>query len=209
MQNLAIHETRPDENLVLLSKDIDAFECYANTHAARIAAVSDAIAKSFHLSSHDRQILREAALIHDVGEMVMDRSYISAGRDLTVYEREDLHRHPVIGEQEAAKLGVSRGTQLLVRWHHEWWDGSGYPDAISGDRIPLAARILRAADTYCALTDSRPHRKAFSAQHARKYLAEWAGIELDPKVVRALLRLEDLPELNSFTEDSGPEAAQL
>ena len=81
----------------------------------------------------------------------MNRDYIRANRILTDEERIDLQRHPVIGEQEVAKRGLSRAVQLLVRWHHEWWNGMGYPDALEREQIPLAARILRVADTYCAL----------------------------------------------------------
>lgn len=117
----------------------------------------------------------------------MNREYISANRVLAPNERIDLQRHPVIGEQEAAKLGLSRGVQLLIRWHHEWWNGSGYPDALANEQIPLAARILRIADTYAALTADRPYRGASSVESSRKYIVEWAGIEFDPTIVKAFL----------------------
>jgi HD-GYP domain-containing protein (c-di-GMP phosphodiesterase class II) len=88
--------------------------------------------------------------------------------------------------------------QLLVRWHHEWWNGGGYPDALAGESIPLAARILRIADTYAALTDARPYSVAISSDEARRYLIEWAGIEFDPRIVMNFLALEDLEELRSY-----------
>jgi HD-GYP domain-containing protein (c-di-GMP phosphodiesterase class II) len=115
-------------------------------------------------------------------------------------ERLDMQRHTVIGEQEAAKRGLSRAVQLLVRWHHEWWNGLGYPDALSGEQIPLAARILRVADTFCAITDARSFRTALSTAEAKKHLIEWAGIEFDPKIVKVFLLLEGLSELQSFDE---------
>ncbi|MDQ3042737.1 MAG: HD domain-containing protein, partial [Acidobacteriota bacterium] len=93
---------------------------------------------TFNLASHDRYSLRQAALVHDVGEMIMNRDYIKAGRKLREDERVDMQRHPIIGEQEAAKRGLSRAVQLLVRWHHEWWNGAGYPDALEREQIPLA-----------------------------------------------------------------------
>jgi HD-GYP domain-containing protein (c-di-GMP phosphodiesterase class II) len=164
---------------------MDQFEGYHSPHGRRIAAIADVIATSFNLASRDRFFLQQAALIHDVGELVMDREYIRMTRTLTDAERLDLQRHPVIGEQEAARLGLPRGTQLIIRWHHEWWNGSGYPDALAAEQIPLAARILRVCDTYAALTAARLHRQAWSAEEARRYLVEWAGIEFDPTVVMA------------------------
>ena len=86
-----------------------------------------------------------------------------------------MQRHPVIGEQEAAKRGLNRSVQLFIRWHHEWWNGSGYPDALEYEQIPLAARILRVADTYSALTDKRPYQRAFSASEAKKIFDRMGG----------------------------------
>src|SRR6185369_14639171 len=113
-------------------------------------------------------------------------------------ERIDLARHPVIGEREASRVGADRAAQLLVRWHHEWWNGQGYPDALRREEIPLAARILRVADSYAALTDARPFRPALSVEKAKREIADHAGIEFDPAVVNAFLSLEFLPELESF-----------
>ena len=128
----------------------------------------------------------------------MNREYIRASRLLREEERIDMQRHTVIGEQEAARRGLSRAVQLLVRRHHEWWNGSGYPDALEREQIPLAARILRVSDTYAALTDSRPYSVAISASEARRYLVGWSGIEFDPKVVKIFLSLDGLPELESY-----------
>lgn len=191
-------ENFSDEPLAQISAAIDEFEGYAHAHARRIAVISEAIAEKFNFASHDRQALRQAALVHDLGEMVMNREYISASRLLREEERIDMQRHTVIGEQEAARRGLSRAVQLLVRWHHEWWNGAGYPDALEREQIPLAARILRVADTYAALTDSRPYSVAISDSEAKRYLVEWSGIEFDPKVVKAFLALENIPELDSY-----------
>ena len=191
-----------EENLLKIAGLNDEFEGYANPHAERIAILSDLTAQKFHLAAHDRKSLRQAALIHDVGERVMNREYIKAERNLTAPERIDMQRHTVIGEQQTAKRGLSRAVQLIVRWHHEFWNGGGYPDALSREQIPLAARILRVADTYAALTDARPFRAAISVEAARKYLTEWAGIEFDPAVVKMFLSLENLLELNSFAENT-------
>ncbi len=192
MENILIQTEEFDGTLLKLAAQIDEFEGYAHPHATRIAALSEALAQKFNLASHDRFSLGQAALVHDIGEMTMNREYIRANRLLRHTERLDMQRHTVIGEQECAKRGLPRAVQLLVRWHHEWWNGGGYPDALEHEQIPLAARILRVCDTFSALTDSRPYSTAISAAEARRYLVEWAGIEFDPKVVKAFLTLEEI-----------------
>jgi HD-GYP domain-containing protein (c-di-GMP phosphodiesterase class II) len=176
-----------DEKLLRMSSEMDEFEGYDGPHGRRIAALADVLASAFNLASRDRFFLQQASLIHDIGEVTMNREYIRAPRVLTENERIDLHRHPVIGEQDAAKLGMPRGVQLIVRWHHEWWNGGGYPDGLEGEQTPLAARILRVADAYGSLTAGRPFRAAWPDNVARKYLVEWAGIEFDPFVVKTFL----------------------
>jgi HD-GYP domain-containing protein (c-di-GMP phosphodiesterase class II) len=187
-----------------LAARADEFESYANPHAVRIAAIADEIARVFRLGSRDRFSLRTAALGHDLGEVVMNRDYIRRQGALSEDERTDLARHPVISEREAAAAGADRGAQLLVRWHHEWWNGSGYPDGLRFEQIPLGARILRVADSYASLTDARPFRDAFSEQQARTHLIEWTGIEFDPRVVRTLLALEPFPELKGYARETQP-----
>lgn len=188
MNNTAA-ETHFDEKLLSLSNQMDAFEGYTRPHGVRVAAIADTLGRSFNLASHDRRLLQQAGLIHDIGEVVMNREYFKGNHVLGSEEKLDLQRHPVIGEQEAAKLGLPRGVQLIIRWHHEWWNGRGYPDALHGEQIPLAARILRVADTFAALSESRPYRAALEESEVLKYLAEWAGIEFDPAVVKAFLAL--------------------
>ena len=173
-----------------LASATDEFEQYKSVHAVRIAELADEIAQHFLLASRDRRSLRAAALLHDLGEAAMERDYIQRAGPLNDEERIDLERHPVIGEQESARAGADRATNLLVRWHHEWWNGGGYPDGLRGDEIPLAGRILRLADSYASLTASRPFRAAHSAAAARHMIIERAGIEFDPRVVQTFLQLE-------------------
>jgi len=184
-----------------LSAGADEFEGYANPHAGRIAVIADQIGRSFNLGSRDRFSLRIAALAHDLGEMVMNRDYIRRAGTLSDDERIDLARHPLLGEREAASAGADRGAQLLVRWHHEWWNGNGYPDGLRFEQIPLGARILRVADAYASLTDARPFRDAFTEKQAREHLLEWTGLEFDPRVVRALLALEPFKELQGYAPE--------
>jgi HD-GYP domain-containing protein (c-di-GMP phosphodiesterase class II) len=198
MESLSEREENFEERLLKMAALTDDFEGYQHSHASRIAVLADAVAQRFNLASHDRFSLRQASLVHDIGEVVMNRDYIKSNRILREDERVDMQRHPVIGEQEAAKQGLNRAIQLLVRWHHEWWNGMGYPDGLEGEQIPLASRILRLVDTYAALTDSRPFNTPLTEAEARQYISEWAGIEFDPKVVKVFLELDNLEELKSF-----------
>src|SRR6266481_9945436 len=184
-----------------LGAGADEFEGYANPHAGRIAVIADQIARSFNLGSRDRFSLRIASLAHDLGETVMNRDYIRRDGTLSDDERIDLARHPLLGEREAANAGADRGAQLLVRWHHEWWNGNGYPDGLRFEQIPLGARILRVADAYASLTDARPFREPVSEREAREHLLEWTGLEFDPRVVRALLAIDPFKELKGYAPE--------
>ena len=189
-----------DDSLSNLAAEIDRFENYRHPHASRIARLADAVAEQFNLGTSDRNSLRQAAFVHDIGELLMNRGYIGRrGTMLSEQERLDLMRHPVIGEQEIARRGLNRAVQLLVRWHHEWWNGDGYPDNLRREQIPLGARILRVVDTYAALTDDRPFRSAVPVEEARRTLAQWAGLAFDPRVVFTFLQLPpEMEELKSF-----------
>jgi HD-GYP domain-containing protein (c-di-GMP phosphodiesterase class II) len=200
LQKIELIDKKTSEAFFELAKTADRFEQYDNPHAQRIAVIADELAMVFHLARHDRGSLQAAALLHDLGEVAMEREYIHATRPLTGDERQDLARHPVIGEREASRVGADRAAQLLVRWHHEWWNGAGYPDALRREEIPLAARILRVADSYAALTDTRPFHAALTEEEARRELADRAGIEFDPAVVNVLLSIEPLPEMASFAK---------
>ena len=202
------HHNVASEAFSELGVATDQFEQYPNQHASRIAALADEMARRLGLAEQDRRSLRTAALLHDLGEAAMERDYIKRAERLNDEERIDLARHPVIGEQEAARAGADRAAQLLVRWHHEWWNGRGYPDALRGEEIPLAARILRVVDSYAALTDARPFRPAMSTEEARQHIIEWVGIEFDPRVANLFLSLADMPELKSFARVEGGEEPQ-
>ena len=118
MQSATAGDSRPDDKLIERSSRMDEFEGYVRPHGSRIAAICETLASNFNLASDDRSFLVRAAYLHDIGEVVMEREYISAGGVLSIEERLDMQRHPVIGEQEIARLGMPRSVQLLVRWHH-------------------------------------------------------------------------------------------
>ena len=187
MSSTASTGSKFDEKLLELSSRIDEFERYDHAHGLRVAETADSIAKRLGLAKYDRFILQQAAFLHDIGEMAMNREYISSIRPLTHAERFDLHRHPLLCAQDVAKRGLSKAVQLIIRWHHEWWNGGGYPDSLRGETIPLSSRILRVADSYAAMTADRPYRAARSESDARQVLRELAAIEFDPAIVKTFL----------------------
>lgn len=162
---------------------------YTISQAERVANLADLIAGELHIGDEDRRALGVAARARDAGLLVMRRDYLARQSELTAEERADLMRHTIIGEGEAARLGFDRATQLLIRWHHENWDGGGYPDTLAADRIPLPARILRVADTACALLAARPWRTAHTLDHTLAQLRAGAGLDFDPLVVHVFCGL--------------------
>src|SRR5438034_9299608 len=123
MQSILAQTPQFDDKVLRISPRMDEFEGYGDAHGRRIAEIADRLGAAFNLASRDRFFLQQAALVHDIGEVKMKRDYIRTNRVLSSDERIDLQRHPVIGEQETAKLGLPRGVQLRVRWHHEWRSG--------------------------------------------------------------------------------------
>ena len=182
-------ERQAGDRLLKLALETDRVEGYTEPHAVMIARLAEAIGKELGLHGVDLSALKFAALAHDIGERGLKRNYLLSPNALTWEERLDLWRHPILGEQAAAEIRLSRQTQLLVRWHHEWWNGQGYPDGLSGETIPVGARILRAVDSYCALISARPYRQAYELVEAEQHIADMSGIEFDPVVAKLLLML--------------------
>jgi hypothetical protein len=189
-----------------LAERIDSFEKYSRPHSRLMVRLATQLARSFGLAQSDINAIAEAALLHDIGLYAMAPAYHLAARPLSLEERIDLWRHPIIGEQQMAKRDAPRHAQLLVRWHHEWWNGCGYPDMLAFEDIPIGARILRAVELYSALISDRPYRPAFSQQAAREALRASAGIECDPYVVKALLALLDEAGQESLSSENAPSA---
>jgi HD domain len=175
--------------LLKVAIEIDRVEGYSEPHAIAIAWTAEKVGARMGLHGVDLTALKFAALAHDLGERAMKRDYLLRPRALSWDETLDLWRHPILGEQAAGELKLPRHSQLLIRWHHEWWNGGGYPDGLAGKTIPLGARILRAVDSYFALISDRPHRRRFDRVETEQIIADLAGIEFDPQVVKVLLQV--------------------
>src|SRR5262249_19570626 len=146
---------------------------------------------------------------HDWGSRLVRVQNLLSPSRLDWRERLDMWRHPILGEQLAAEHGLSRHAQLLVRWHHESWNGLGYPDGLAGEAIPNGARIIHAVDSYCAMTSERPYRTRLEKEVALKAVADLAGIEFDPQIASRLAALvrEEFERIDN--PESEVEAAEV
>lgn len=191
-----------EEVINSLAERIDKFEKYSTPHSQAMADLASLLAKRLGLSSPEVVAVTEAARLHDIGLYAMSPMYHSTPNALRFEDRLDLWRHSIIGEQEMSKREFSRHAQLLVRWHHEWWNGTGYPDMLAFEDIPIGARILRAVELHNALTSARPYRAALGDKEALDALKASAGVECDPYVVVALIAL--LEEMYPPVEQTAP-----
>jgi ribonuclease P protein subunit RPR2 len=139
----------------------------------------------------DDPSLEYGFLLHDVGKIgIPDRILLKRSR-LTANERRLMATHPVLGEQMLSDVALLKGEGLkVVRWHHERWDGTGYPDALAGRDISIGARIFAVADTLDAMTNDRPYRTAMSWEDAVAEIVAQSGKQFDPQVVLAFMRRE-------------------
>ncbi|MCS6883990.1 MAG: HD domain-containing protein [Acidobacteriota bacterium] len=194
-----------------LASSIDNHERYLHPHASKLAELAEALARRTGLGGADLDAIKLAALLHDIGELALDGELISQPVKFNLSTKINIQTHSILGEQQIAKHGISKQVQLLVRWHHEWWNGTGYPDCLCGEEIPLGARILRLVDTYDALSSLRPYREAFSKPEVRHIIAAFAGIEFDPQLVKIFLSMleeeESYPIIDTTKDESFATAA--
>ena len=174
-----------------LSNAVEARDSYTGKHAERVAAYGLVIAKAMGSRLADDPTTEFGFLLHDVGKVAVPDAVLYKPGPLTDEEREVIARHPVIGAQILRGIEFLGEAKSVVRHHHERWDGTGYPDRLAGDEIPLAARVFAVADTFDALTSDRPYRAASTFRAARRVIADGAGSQFDPEVAAAFETISD------------------
>lgn len=165
----------------------------------RVADLVRQIGEKYGLANEDLDALECAALLHDIGQ-INNFDFIKEQRPLTTEEKNRLQQHPILGEQLVKQIADIGAAALWVRWHHERWDGCGYPDQLSGELIPLPVRILTVADAYDSMTHDRPYRGAMSTEEAINELQKMAGIMFDPNVIQVFMSIDSEVEVGSSLE---------
>ena len=166
---------------------VDAKDPYTRGHSERVAAYSRTIAKTLGQSEEFQYRIWIAGVLHDVGKIGIEDRILKKGGVLTGDEYEQMKLHPVIGEEILRPLEALREMLPAIRWHHEAWNGRGYPDGLKGEQIPLIARIVAVADTFDAITTNRPYQKAYGYSYAVETITKLTGARFDAKVVTAFL----------------------
>ena len=160
---------------------------YTGEHSESVVEMAVAVARGLGLSPAQCEDVRAAALLHDIGKVGIPDAILNKPGPLTPDERTVMAEHPVIGERILRNIGGFLTVADIVRHEHESWDGSGYPDGLVGDHIPIGSRIILACDAYHAMTSDRPYRARMSHADAFTELTRCAGRQFDPKVTEALV----------------------
>lgn len=174
------------ETMELLADMLDRRDPYTSNHSQRVAVYAAGILEQFgNLSAPDIDTILAAARIHDLGKVSTNDQTLKKPDSLTPAERSAIQRHAADGAAIIGNLAMYRDAATIVRHHHERWDGSGYPDGLSGEHIPFGSRVIAVADTYDAMTSDRPYRSALSWCVALAEIQRSAGSQFDPRIVEA------------------------
>ena len=180
------------EVVTSLASAIDAKDEYTKGHSTSVSRYSEALARALNLPEKDVERIKLGALLHDIGKIGIPESVLRKPSKLTDEEWEIMKQHPTIGAEKVLLPNESLHDLIpIVKYHHEHWDGSGYPEKLKGEDIPLAARIVAVADAYHALISDRPYRKGMSNEKACEILKIGAGIQWDKNLVREFINISE------------------
>jgi diguanylate cyclase (GGDEF)-like protein len=172
-----------------LAAAIEERDNYTHEHTQKLVRLARGVAMMLGLPSEHVERIAHAALLHDVGKLAMPEELLEKNGPLTRDEWEVMSEHPIVGERILARTKELSVLAPIVRHEHEYWDGSGYPDGLMRERIPVGSRVILACHAYVAMTTLRPYRQALTEAQAQTELQAGAGAKYDPEVVDALLDL--------------------
>jgi HD-GYP domain-containing protein (c-di-GMP phosphodiesterase class II) len=175
--------------VLALSNAVEARDAYTGQHAERVAAYGLRIAQAAGIPADPE--VEFGFLLHDIGKVAVPDAVLFKPGRLTEQERGLISRHPEIGSDILRDVDFLGEAKLVVRHHHERWDGAGYPDGLAGEEIPAAARVFAVADALDALTTDRPYRAAVGWPEARAEIERHSGTQFDPAIVAAYAGIPD------------------
>ncbi len=177
------------EAVFAFAKTIEFKDHYTGEHSERTIYYATEIARLLDLSQNEVENIRQAAILHDLGKIGISEKILGKKAKLTPEEFDEIKKHPQIGVDIIRPIQFLHGIIPLILYHHERWDGKGYPAGLKGEDIPIGARIISVADVYQALTSNRPYRKAYPGEEAVKIIKSGSGKQFDPKVVEVFLKI--------------------
>jgi HD-GYP domain-containing protein (c-di-GMP phosphodiesterase class II) len=182
-------ETNYFSTVEALAAAIEAKDPYTRGHSKRVTQFAILLAERFGVSGGDIRNLRYGATLHDIGKIGVSGKILNKRGRLTTEEFEVIKRHPAIGENIIGRVDFLQGARPIVRFHHERFDGSGYPDGLREEQIPFLARLTAVVDFFDALTSDRPYRQAYSIEQTTRLIREGMGREFDPMVAKEFLEI--------------------
>ncbi|MFN4200409.1 MAG: HD-GYP domain-containing protein [Fervidobacterium gondwanense] len=175
--------------ILTIIRILEYHDPYTKGHSKNVANLASLLAEKLGLSDELIRKTYWAALVHDIGKIVIPSTILNKEGKLTIEEFEIIKKHPVYGHDFLSTSADLRELARYVYHHHERWDGKGYPSGLSGEDIPLISRIIAVVDAWDAMRSSRPYRKGLSKEEALKELIEHSGIQFDPNIVRTFVKL--------------------
>jgi len=172
-----------------IAKIVSSRDPYTGIHSEEVAELAVKLAKVLNLPEKEIARIDTAARVHDLGKIAVPDAILLKPGPLTEEEWKVMKQHPVVSAEILSGLEIYKDCVDIIRHEHEHWDGSGYPDGLKGEEIPLGSRIIAVADVWHALISDRPYRKAYTKEEARKIMKEMAGKVLDPKLVEIFLQI--------------------
>ncbi|MDD3271368.1 MAG: HD-GYP domain-containing protein, partial [Syntrophomonadaceae bacterium] len=183
-----------EDVVISLARTIDAKDRYTEGHTERVSQYAAFLGERLGMTDKQLENLRIGALIHDIGKIGIDQNVLNKPGKLTLEERQQIETHPILGEEICSPLKSLQDVTCIIRNHHERLDGSGYPDGLQGDEIPLEARIVSIVDVFDALTTDRSYRPAMSIEAALTIIRQEANEgKLDASLAREFeIMLQDM-----------------
>ncbi len=178
------------ETVKLLAETIEAKDPYTHGHCNRVRILSSKIARNLGISKDKIETLEYGALLHDIGKIGVSELLLNKHKKLTEAEKRSFQMHTVIGEHILSTVAFFKPCLKIIRNHHEWHDGTGYPDEIKGKQIDLSAKIVTIADAFDAMTSTRPYREAMPVETALLEIIKGKGRQFDPSIVNIFINNE-------------------